>query len=594
VRPSFLRFLAGVFLILLPALASAGPDDLTPAELARWEAAAGGHHSFHDLGSGFYVDLIMRDVKDARMAFFNYRLAERLGLKVPKDPKVLEALMKSLFAVEIDPTGTGGRKMMATRYQDSSSKKPGSALGDGRAVWSGELGIEVGDGHRLSVDFVIKGVGQTPLAWTNNDAAHSDGRVKLRELVRSAITSRANDLNELDSTDDLVGFVVKSADGKEARAITVRAGNQTRIAHFRYFSDQPAGFRKLFNYVVARDLGLAPGAEVGATEVRRYFEFFIENIAEEAARYDDLEAIHGSPTAGNRTTKGSTIDLMEFWYHDANHQNFSYLFDKVRREEQISMLRDYARYILGYMRSARYPIPTGLSDDWIRKRFDRVFEDSAALLALHRLGLGEAEIAALPDAVRKRFYRAVQDLRTAIGTENRRIFWQDIKPAAFDLRSVFSSTFAQHDAPDREKTIFANTRGWATPSAKEHDPLKTAYLAATDEIVSLLSTDKKPKAEWIAQAKKANSTLRMEPGTGMPATVDDPFFRAHEERILKALESGEFDFQEIDAWIDRAAQDVVDHGLPHRGVTNLGFSPGFPRFHVGDLAKQCAALFTRF
>jgi uncharacterized protein YdiU (UPF0061 family) len=576
--------------IATPAISRVVPTAFNAQERAKWEAIASGTHSLRKLGKEFYVDIPVRPIAGAKLAYFNHELARRLGLRTPEDPADLEKLMTSLFALEKDPTGKSTLKMMATRYQDSSDKRPGSALGDGRAVWTGELSIPLPDGKIAWIDLTAKGIGATPLAWTKNDAAHSDGRQKVRELVRSAIISRANTKNELDSTDDLMGFIVKE-EGQAPRTVTIRAGNQTRIAHFRYFSNESANFKKIFQYIVRRDSGLPLEARIGAAETKTYLEMFTDNLAEETARYSDLDTIHGSPTAGNRTTKGSTIDLMEFWYHDAFHGHFRYLFDRLQARNQVATISSYIPQILLFMEEAEYPFPLGVSDAILKKRFRTRYQERATTAWLNRLGLSLAEIETVPPKLREDFFDAVRTLRESIGTEQKPIFWNHIPPAAFDMRSVFVRTFALWSDPARETKIFANERPWATPLSQSHRNDAKKYLSSVAAIVRHFRDRQGPKAEWIEKAKIVGSTVRMIPGTGAPATPGDPFFHAHDEKILRELESATFDYQKVNALIDEAAKDLVDPGLLPRGVTNLGLSPGFPRLPVGNFSELCRALF---
>jgi uncharacterized protein YdiU (UPF0061 family) len=595
-------FFASFLLLALPAFSA--PFDQTPTRpvvrvvpsafdaraLEKWKTIASGSHSLRKLGPAFYVDLPMRPIAGAKLAYFNHGLAKRLGLSVPEDPRELERLMTSLFAIEKDPEGKSPLKMMATRYQDSSKKGPGQANGDGRAVWTGELEIPLPDGKVAWVDFTAKGIGQTPLAWTNNDPAHSDGRQKARELVRSAIISRANARNELDSTDDLMGFIVRE-EGHAPRTVTIRAGNQTRTAHFRYFADSPKRFRSIFEYIVRRDSGLKPGTAIGPAETKAYLEMFVDNLAEETARYADLDAIHGSPTAGNRTTKGSTIDLMEFWYHDAHHGNFSYLFDRLQAHEQYDIMESYIADLRSYMATANYPTPKGVSIQSLSSRFRKVYEEKASAAWLNRLGLSPGEIADLDPKVRKDFFKAVRALRNATGTAPKKIFWNTIEPAAFDLRSILAKTFELWTNPNRKSLIFVNERPWATELNKTHTEMMGRYLDSVAAILWRLRAGGNPNPEWIEKARTVGRTVRMIPAEGAPAAVGDPFFHAHDEKILAALESKNFDFQKVDEMIEAAAAELVDPGLIPRGTTNLGLSPGFPRLPKGNFAELCRVLF---
>ncbi len=78
---------------------------------------------------------------------FNQELAKKLNLEIPEKTAEIENFVLDLFAwfkdekqqnnEEINIAET--RTFFATRYQDSDDKSTGSALGDGRALWVGEI-----------------------------------------------------------------------------------------------------------------------------------------------------------------------------------------------------------------------------------------------------------------------------------------------------------------------------------------------------------------------------------------------------------------------------------------------------------------------
>ncbi|MBC7386243.1 MAG: hypothetical protein H7301_08810 [Cryobacterium sp.] len=585
---NFFAILFGLLLqsvLTSPVLASS----LTPAEMAPWLKMASGDHSLRTLGPAYFVDVPVRRIPGARLAFFNHEAARRLGLVVPEDPDELESLMVSLFAFEVDPTGNSPVKQMAVRYQDSKGKGPGDARGDGRATWPGELKLVGKTGKTISIDVVRKGGGATELAWTSHDAAHSDGVLKIRELVRSAITSKANEGNILDSTDDLMGFTFRKED-RPLEALSIRIGNQTRIAQLRYFADDPKLFQPLMDYVIARDLGLPAGAVIRPAEVQTYLEFFVDNLAEEAARYTSGSAVHGSPTAGNRTTKGGTIDLMEFWWMDAFHANFSYLFNQRSVRGQADTMRDYVVLLLRYMGSGGYPIPSSGREIYLTNRFEGVYTQFLAELDLNRLGLSSDDIRRIPQRLQNQFRFSVTALRQCTGTEKRRIFWQDIEPAAFDVRNILKSTFRFYSDSDRSSRIFSNQRTWATPLSATHQMLEQEYLSIVDAIVKTLDPAKKIQQRWIEKASAIGGYSRLEPGTDFPATESDPFFQKYEQAIIEKLQNGVFSVREINDAIRVAGESLVDPELLARRETSSVIMPGFPTFSSSQKFEACPDL----
>ena len=242
--------------------------------------------------------------------------------------------------------------MIATRYLDSKEKKPGEALGDGHAVWSGEIINTLPDGKLAYIDIILKGIGQTPLAWTNHDnPEHSDGLQTTNEAVHSYLMSEINWRNNLDSTIDLavIEIPIKKIEKRSGEftkcAITVRVGAQTRLAHLSYWADDYPHFKKIRDFVVKRDLGLKLDFEISTKHIQEYLEKLTDNLADEVARYFDLNAVHGSPTMGNRTTRGSTIDLGTFRYLDAHHIDYRYLVQKLSLGGEFGQVQQFKNYL---------------------------------------------------------------------------------------------------------------------------------------------------------------------------------------------------------------------------------------------------------
>ncbi|WP_082411651.1 protein adenylyltransferase SelO family protein [Methylogaea oryzae] len=295
-----------------------------------------GPHSFKSLGSSFYVEVPVRRVPGARLVLFNRRLAESLDLPVPKGGREIESALLEWFAWfkhesragEGDTPAEDIETFFATRYQDSDSRCAGSALGDGRALWLGEIVRKTADDRMRYLDVVVKGIGATPLAWLKHPKkSHRDGMVGLTEAVHEYVYSLAAVRNGIDAAQVLavIELPFQRAAGGEKAALVVRVGNHLRFAHYRYFSNQPERLETLFEYGLKRDMGLPLDYPVGRQDARAYLDRILAHLAEEAAAYYDLHAVHGSPTFGNRTSDGASIDLSTFVYLDAHHAEYRYM-----------------------------------------------------------------------------------------------------------------------------------------------------------------------------------------------------------------------------------------------------------------------------
>ncbi len=539
---------------------------LTLCLAADWDEASSGNHSYLTLGPEYSVPLSVKPAPNARLVLFNPSAAQHLGLALPEDPKALEKLILDHFAFQIDPEGHSPHKLFATRYQDSNSKAPGEALGDGRAAWSGEIRLPQANGKTAYVDVVIKGIGQTPLAWTNHpDKDHSDGLQSIEEAVHSFVMSEANFRNQLDSTVDLAVIQIGKA------AITVRVGNQTRVAHPRYFSDNPAEFKKIFEYTVRRDLGLALDASVGKAEVQNYLKNFAENLGEEAARYFDLHAVHASPTQGNRTTQGSTIDMGTFRYLDAHHGEYDYLFEQLKLSGQTDQMRDYISSLKRIMTQAKYP--HAIDDAETAKLKDLFLKTAQAKMTEHwltRLGLSPEDVTKLPLSAKRNLFEAVMRLASAEGHNKASLGKKSIVPAAFDVRKILKGTIEVLALPSVEqdaawKKLFENERSWNTldryatqrEEAREYiNAVKALYLEAR-----LNQAASRGPQEWIARAHRVGAVTRAEPGLAS--------FQKHRALVADIYE-GKKDFSALTSDALTAIDSLVDYGLSQRQRTNLG------------------------
>jgi len=429
-------------------------------------------HSFKKLGPQFYVPVQVEKISGSKLILFNDEAAKDLGLEFPEDPQELEKEILEQFSVFISKSKEPRNKeLFSTYYQDSATKNVGDALGDGRAAWVGEIQKVGQSGRKYSIDVVLKGIGVTPLAWTNNEnESHRDGLQNLSEAIYSYLMSKANYRNQLDTTVDLAVILLPEEyknykftkifkNRIERVAITLRVGNQTRMGHFRYFQDSPELFKKIFEYCLRRDMGLAADAPVQKKQFFNYIKQFSVNIAEEAARYYDLHGVHGSTTAGNRTTRGSTIDMSTWRYLDAYHQDFSYLKDKLLVKQQTIEMKNYIKDLFEYINTSEYYLNLGLTQNELsvlaenaNQVFDSIFQQTLTRLFLARIGLGNQQFMEIlettyPDLL-KRFYDASKALfefsssKTAIleGQKN-------VKPALFEPRKIFQMTREDSDFP---------------------------------------------------------------------------------------------------------------------------------------------------
>ncbi len=576
--PSF-RKLVNPFLIsfiFITVSAHAGPKD-------GWDEAASGNHSMRSLGSDFWVDVPVKRVEGARLILFNHELATRLGLEVPEDPGALEKLILDHFAWTVAKEGEPSeRKFLATRYQDSNSKAVGEALGDGRAFWTGEIKIPMKDGRILYVDFTAKGVGQTPLAWLNHsDPLHKDGLQSTEEAVHSFTMSEINLRNQLDTVGDLAVIELpmlkmdKHTKLTAKASMTIRVGTQTRIAHYRYFADEPKNFKKIFEYAIKRDLGLPLSKKLDKELVNQYLNEFSENMAREAARYYDLHAVHASPTAGNRTTRAATIDLGTFRYLDSHHTEYSYLFDQLKLEKQTEQLETYVNDIYYYAQEAKYPIE-GSDVVTAKKTFRRVFKAELTNQWLHRLGLDEPSIAKVPVKLRDRFFSLMKRIHETLGKKKVDLGGDRVaKAAAYEPREILRQAVEWQLTAEAKggfftkkkidwTPIFKSKAAWATPGKGTLGSDATEFGEFMEDLLQKLAPTPDKTKEWVARAEMIGAQKRLPPGRG--------FYDLYEAPALEAIRTGK-SLNEISEPIFNGIDALVDLGLERRVGAHLKQTP---------------------
>ncbi len=545
-----------------------------PVFATDWSEIANSQHSLKNLGSEFYIDVPLAPVEGARLVLFNKDAAKRLGLEIPEDPAALEKMILKNFALFVNkehPT----THMMATYYLDSGKKEPGGALGDGRAVWTGES-----RSGNFGVDFVLKGIGPTPLAWENHsDSGHKDGLQSMTEAIHSFIHSEANFRNGLDSTVDLAVIEIpqqklnKYTGKMENATITLRAGDQLRVAHLSYHADNPENFKKIFNYAMKREFGIND-------DIREFMKKFTVNLAEESARYFDLHAVHGSPTHGNRTLRGATIDMGTFRYLDANHQQYSYLFKRLKYKNQTDHFKMSLDKIL-YLSETAQLISRKTSKEISsssEKIFQETYENTLKDIWLGRLGLTEVQMQGLSPQLKDEFYKATLALYQDEAISNTELSGQKVtRTAFFDVRSIFQNVLTNIATNAATSNLIVKSREWQNSSLKAKvffdkisggqfvGPLHMHKLANFKKVaMEVIQSLELSPVEWYqlyTRSKAANHSKREVP-------VDEIFF--NKEKEVAALIESKKSFLEISKVALDSSEDLVDT-VPERRSQPQGY-----------------------
>lgn len=485
-----IRYLQKFIVVLLFILQTAYADAIQISEISQ------NGHSYQSLGSAHSIMVPVQPIAGSRLVLFNHDAARRLGITVPSDPNELEKLVLDSFAVQVSETGD--RKLMATYYQDSNSKSAGEALGDGRALWLSDLTL--GDG--TSVDFVLKGVGKTPLAWTNHtEEGHKDGLQSMTEAIHSYIHSEANFRNGIDSTVDIAVIEIpllkkdKYTGKMEKASITLRAGHQFRVAHLRYHSDNPEHLTQLLEYLWNREFKGKPNA-------KEFLTRFTHRLAEDAARYTDLIAVHGSPTSGNRTALGGSIDMGTFRYMDGFHKNYSYLFGRLQFAYQNHQMKEYVNDMVSYFVKSGWIQETEY-DHFFQEQhniFDQNYRNLLTSFWLQRMGFSEQQIQTVTVDQKNRLHNILTVMMNRQTTQTFNLGGQTIPASYYDIHHILSVIVATADSPIKKETYrqIVSPKSWQAELSSDSKLIPSSSL---DRLLNFLKLVKPNKQVQIDLAE---------------------------------------------------------------------------------------------
>lgn len=534
-----------------------------------------GNHSYRSLGSDYYIDINVDNVPGARLVLFNRDLARELNLDLPESDEKLERMVLENFAWFKCADQENGPIMrsktvktyFATRYQDSDDKSEGNALGDGRAVWVGEIVSEPEPGRFRYLDVVLKGTGVTPLAWFNHPRqSHKDGMASMSEVVHEYIYSAAAKKNGIKTAGVLAVIELpfyREIDNEKA-AIIVRVGNHLRFAHFLYFSDNPAHLKRIFEYALKRDMGFPLDHPITVGDVRKYLDLVVTKLAENAAIYFDIHAVHGSPTFGNKTSCGGSIDMATFVFPDAHHANYSYMSEGANllggvngQTEQFFNL--FAHLVKTLKKSGFEYQMEILPVEYFHRQFRHKLEEVLTYRWLKRIGLSNHEIDALSITVKERFYDIVKSIYEATGSKRIRLNKGKVYMAAFEPRKILSGTADCFESLDAIISVwvklFKVNRKWGTYTLSDAKPYIVEYRKLIMGIFNDLKASKETVAAWKRRSQEIRLSERLEPGADF--FYDSERFIASEE-VLHLIRQGNASWRKISQAADVSTLRFVD------------------------------------
>jgi uncharacterized protein YdiU (UPF0061 family) len=259
------------------------------------------------LGKGFYELSKPAPVAQPSLIKFNTELAAELG--VVGDERDEEFLTGIFSGNLIHQTS----EPLAMVYAGHQFGHFNPQLGDGRAIYLGELGLA--DGGFL--DIQLKGSGPTKFS------RRGDGRAALGPVLREYLVSEAMHKLNVPTTRALAAVTTGEEVAREqllpGGIITRAASSFIRVGSFQYFRMQEdvESVKALANYVIERNYPEVADAENPFTAL---LEAVVLRQASLIAQWMHLGFIHGVMNTDNMSIAGETIDygpcaFMDFYNH---------------------------------------------------------------------------------------------------------------------------------------------------------------------------------------------------------------------------------------------------------------------------------------
>ena len=271
----------------------------TPSMTLPWS------NRYARLGSDYLSSVSPTPLPDLHWVAQNTALANALGLPDTfwNDPQVLEALGGSATLT--------GSETFASVYSGHQFGVWAGQLGDGRALWLGEIESPMGP-----QEWQLKGAGKTPYSRMG------DGRAVLRSSIREFLCSEAMHALGIASTRALalVGSPAKviREELETAAVVTRVAPSFLRFGHFEHFaaSGQVQQLRDLADFFIAHQWPDLLAFDTGPQRYTALLARVTHKTAELLAQWQSVGFCHGVMNTDNMSMLGLTIDYGPFQFLD--------------------------------------------------------------------------------------------------------------------------------------------------------------------------------------------------------------------------------------------------------------------------------------
>jgi len=256
---------------------------------------------FLGLGESFFTALPAQALPDPHWVAMSPECAALLGL--PSDWADTQALQ-----VFSGNATWPGMQPLASVYSGHQFGVWAGQLGDGRALWLGELDTPAGP-----MELQLKGAGRTPYSRMG------DGRAVLRSSIREFLCSEAMQGLNIPTTRALCvtgsALPVRRETLETAAVLTRVAPSFIRFGHFEHFSHhgQHDDLRRLADFVIAHHF---PACRDAAQPYAALLEEVTRRTATLMAGWQAVGFCHGVMNTDNMSILGLTIDYGPFGFLD--------------------------------------------------------------------------------------------------------------------------------------------------------------------------------------------------------------------------------------------------------------------------------------
>ena len=298
--PRWLAKLAAMNLASLPDVVEAtGVSGIPAPTRAAWP------NRFRGLGEGFFTSLGAEPLPAPHWVATSSSCARWLGLDADWDTRPAWAALDVLSGNR----QWRGMQPLASVYSGHQFGVWAGQLGDGRALWLGE--IDTPDGP---LEMQLKGAGKTPYSRMG------DGRAVLRSSIREFLCSEAMHALGIPTTRALCvtgsPMPVRRETIETAAVVTRVAESFIRFGHFEHFAhhDLHAELRRLADFVIAHH---EPACRDAPNPYAALLEAVARRTATLMAAWQSVGFCHGVMNTDNLSILGLTIDYGPFGFLDA-------------------------------------------------------------------------------------------------------------------------------------------------------------------------------------------------------------------------------------------------------------------------------------